>query len=534
MADTISSKRLSELGTFEISKYLLKMANNSLKETAILNAGQGDPNWINTKARLAFTSLVKFGVNESHRTISEGSLAGFIEKAGISERFKKFLLENENIENSFLIEALNYVKSYLSMNEDDVVAEWINGVIGNNYPTPSRVLIHTEKILSTYLESVLFPNTNLSTTTEVFPTEGGTAAIVYIFNTLRENKLISIGDKIAINTPIFPPYLEIPFLNDYEMIEVDFQSTEENKWQIDPKEIEKLSDTDVKAIFLVNPSNPGAKAFDKEGLKALEKLVEKKPDLMIITDDVYGTFVDSFESVYSVLPYNTLLVYSFSKLFGAAGWRLGTIAANQKNIFDEKISQLAPAIKVQVTQRYTSDSSHPEKMKFIDRLVADSRSVGLYHTAGLSTPQQMMEVLFSLTHLINKNKRDNYFIEAKKIISSRYSNLHGSLSMNQDNSPFNSKYYSLINIFEVAEHAYDIKFRNYLEDHYETIDFLVDLAKKKGIVLAYGPGFHAPRGYLRVSEANLPTEDYQKVGQKILSLLEDYHEVFLSKNSLTD
>lgn len=528
MTETITSKHLSELGTFEISKYLLKEANNTMKGNGVLNAGQGDPNWINTKARLAFGTLVEFGVNESRRTISEGDLAGFIEKEGISERFEEFLKVNETIEHSFLSDALEYTHTNLSLDKDEVVAEWINGVIGNNYPTPSRVLTYTEKILATYLENTLFPNTNLSNTTDVFPTEGGTAAIVYIFNTLRENKLIFPGDKIAINTPIFPPYLEIPLLNDYEMIEVDFQSTEENKWQIDSKEIEKLADTDVKAIFLVNPSNPGSKAFDKEVLNALEKLIEKRPDLMIITDDVYGTFVDSFESVYGVLPYNTLLVYSFSKLFGAAGWRLGTIAVNQENIFDKKISELAPELKAEVDHRYESDSSNPDKMKFIDRLVADSRSVGLYHTAGLSTPQQMMEVLFSLTHLVNKNKEDNYINEAKKIVSDRYTNLHDSLSMNKDNSPLNSKYYSLINILEVAENVYDTEFRNYLESHYETIDFLVDLAKNKGVVLAYGPGFHAPSGYLRVSEANLPTEDYEKIGQNILSLLGDYHELFLA------
>ncbi len=35
---------------------------------------------------------------------------------------------------------------------------------------------------------------------------GGTAAICYIFNSLKENGLIKAGDKIAINTPIFTPY----------------------------------------------------------------------------------------------------------------------------------------------------------------------------------------------------------------------------------------------------------------------------------------------------------------------------------------
>jgi len=45
---------------------------------------------INTKARLAFGTLVEFGVKESYHTISKGNLAGFIGKEGISEGSKNF------------------------------------------------------------------------------------------------------------------------------------------------------------------------------------------------------------------------------------------------------------------------------------------------------------------------------------------------------------------------------------------------------------------------------------------------------------
>jgi hypothetical protein len=41
------------------------------------------------------------------------------------------------------------------------------------------------------------------------------------------------------------------------------------------------------------------------------------------TDDVYGTFADDFISLFAKCPRNTLCVYSFAKLFGATGWRLG-------------------------------------------------------------------------------------------------------------------------------------------------------------------------------------------------------------------
>ena len=56
----------------------------------------------------------------------------------------------------------------------------------------------------------------------------------------------------------------------------------------------------------------------------LVKLVKtKRPDLLILTDDVYGTFVPGFRSLMADLPRNTIGVYSYSKYFGCTGWRLG-------------------------------------------------------------------------------------------------------------------------------------------------------------------------------------------------------------------
>ncbi|WP_306449848.1 aminotransferase class I/II-fold pyridoxal phosphate-dependent enzyme [Corallococcus interemptor] len=75
---------------------------------------------------------------------------------------------------------------------------------------------------------------------------------------------------------------------------------------------------------MVNPSNPGAVAMRKESVHKLVELVRKRlPDLLIITDDVYATFVNGFRSLAADLPRNALLVYSYSKHFGCTGWRRG-------------------------------------------------------------------------------------------------------------------------------------------------------------------------------------------------------------------
>jgi aspartate 4-decarboxylase len=94
-------------------------------------------------------------------------------------------------------------------------------------------------------------------------------------------------------------------------------------------------------------------------------------------------------------PKNTLLVYSYSKYFGATGWRLGVIATHKSNLFDEQLANLPKNIQKDLNKRYSSITTEPEKLPFIDRVVADSRTVALNHTAGLSTPQQVQMVLFS-------------------------------------------------------------------------------------------------------------------------------------------
>src|SRR5205814_6763314 len=162
----------------------------------------------------------------------------------------------------------------------------------------------------------------------------------------------------------------------------------------------------VKAFFLVNPGNPTGVALSKEVIGKIANLVKtKRPDLMILTDDVYGTFVHDFRSLLGELPYNTIGVYSYSKYVGCTGWRLGVIAIHEENIFDQKITKLPDAELKALDKRYGALTLDPRKIKFIDRIVADSRDVALNHTAGLSLPQQIMMSLFSLAEMTDGAKR---------------------------------------------------------------------------------------------------------------------------------
>lgn len=515
-----------ELGAFDITAHQRELAKENEAGYTPLDAGRGNPNWINTLARYAFTRFSDFAVRECELDRSEGDMAGHARQEGIGGRFDE-AMDPQDKTDAFLSEAVEYCVKTLGLKKDELLKELADAVIGDYYPSPSRCLPGIETILNAYLQSVLYRGADLAKETQIFPTEGGSAAMVYIFDALSHNRLLKAGDKIAIATPIFTPYLQIPSVKDYGLVSVDVASSAEDGWDIEEEELSKLEDPSIKAFFLVNPSNPASHALSDRTLEQLKKVVEKNPDLIILTDDVYGTFVKDFRTVYSVLPYNTILVYSFSKLYGVTGWRVGLIAMNRNNVCDRLLHQLPETDREYLQDEYSIVATNVDSMLFLDRVVADSRSIGLYHTSGLSTPSQVFMALLALTHLVNEED-DPYIKLANETVRTRYLALTKALGLPADDSDLNAEYYTLIDILALAKNRYGEEFARWLQESRTEIVFLDELAAKKGVVLMYGPGFSAPEGTVRISLANLNTEDYVEIARRLFELLDDYNREFQS------
>ncbi len=526
MTQEAANQLKKEIGAFEITAEQRELAKTNIAGYPVIDAGRGNPNWINTKARYAFIRLMDFALKECQLDMNKNDMAGHGNKNGIGERFAKSMTPADKTD-AFLIKAVDYCVKNLKMDKDELLFELSNGIIGDYYPSPSRCLKNTEVILNNYLQSVLYNGKKLADQTDVLPTEGGSAAMCYIFHTLSHNKLLNPGDKIAIATPIFTPYLQIPDVNNYGLISIDVTSQAENNWSISERELKKLESPEIKAFFLVNPSNPASHALSEDSLKKLEAVVKKNPNLIILTDDVYGTFVNSFETVYARIPYNTILVYSFSKLYGATGWRIGLIATNKKNVLDDLLAKLPKKEKDLLSKEYSIVTSDPESMKFIDRVAADSRSIGLYHTSGLSTPSQIFMDLIALTNL-TEGEKDPYIEQSNALVRERYLALMEGLRLKADSTDENARYYTLVDINSLIKQNYDEDFAKWKIANKNDIQFLNDLAQKKGVVLMYGPGFEALPGTVRISLANKNKEDYIELARRLYELLDEYHKEYLA------
>lgn len=521
--------KFTKLSNFEVSAIFLEYAAKNIRNNRVINAGRGNPNWINTTARLANQKLVNFGVEESKRTFErdDGAMAGFIEGEGVADRFLATLSDTDSTD-QFLRSAFDYCVDKLGFDKDAFVKELLDGVIGNNYPVPSRALKYTEQILNAYLQKNLYKGVDLAGETDVFPTEGGTAAMVYLFQELKQSHILNPGDTIAINSPIFTPYLQIPELAEYNLKIVKLAADEDDNWQMTDEQMDTLKDPSIKGFFDVNPTNPSARAYSPHTLDKFKEVVEANPNLVVISDDVYGTFADDYQSIYAAIPHNTLLVYSFSKLYGATGQRLGLIAANKNNVCDRIIKEVTnndKSIKDAMEERYSMVVPEPNEMKFIDRTVADSRAIGLYHTSGLSTPQQIMMDLFALNSLITDDV-DDYLLTSKKVVNYRYHALWDEIGVNVDNSHANTKYYTLVDIYDLVEKVHGEEFGKYFRSQYSYLSFPYRLAKEFGAVVMDASGFGARKGYVRISLANLTSDDYRDLAKCIKSLIDEYYMEF--------
>jgi aspartate 4-decarboxylase len=523
MSDPVELAGLQQLSPFQLKDELIRSARDFSRSKAathgFLDAGRGNPNWVATTPREAFFTLGRFALSESKRVWDEAGLGGMPHADGIADRLRKYLgRAGEGSGAELLRRALDYAVGTLGFDADRFVHELADSIIGDTYPFPDRMLVHTEQVVWRFLAKTMCNDRPPPGAFDLFAVEGGTAAMCYVFKSLVSNRLLQRGDTVALGTPIFTPYVELPHLDDFgfQTVEIAQSGTREgfHTWQYLDEELEKLADPRVKAFFLVNPSNPASFGMAEETQARLIELVRtRRPDLLILTDDVYGTFVEGFRSLAADLPANTILVYSYSKHFGCTGWRLGVVALHEDNIIDRRIAALPDAEREALRRRYESLTTDPDSIKFIDRMVADSRDVALNHTAGLSPPQQVQMALFSLFALLDEN--DSYQTRCRAIIHERLERLARGLGIAVPVDPLRVGYYVDLDLAVWGRKTFGEEFVRYVDQHRSPVEVVLGLARRHGTVLLNGSGFNGPPWSVRISLANLDADDYEAIGRDL-------------------
>lgn len=97
---------------------------------------------------------------------------------------------------------------------------------------------------------------------------------------------------------------------------------EECGYKLTPKLVREHMDENTKLISLIDPLNPLGSCYTKKEMEEFAKIATEN-DIYLLHDITYRDFARDHHLAANYAPEHTITIYSFSKIFGMAGLRIG-------------------------------------------------------------------------------------------------------------------------------------------------------------------------------------------------------------------
>jgi methionine aminotransferase len=214
--------------------------------------------------------------------------------------------------------------------------------------------------------------------TEILVTAGATQAI---FATIQA--LVDTDDEVIILDPSYDCYEAPVLLCKAKPVRIALNDDYTPNWQ----RIEKACSSRTKMIIINNPHNPTGKILTKTDFEALDELLLKFPNIILLSDEVYEymTFEEKHISAHTrtQLLNRCVMVSSFGKTFHVTGWKVGYLLprtfmkkkkVHQFLVFSvNSISQVAISEYLDLVSVQEISSMYQEKRDYFRHLLKNSR-----------------------------------------------------------------------------------------------------------------------------------------------------------------
>jgi methionine aminotransferase len=221
---------------------------------------------------------------------------------------------------------------------------------------------------------------SLNVESELLVTAGATQAIYTAIQAF-----VSLGDEVIILDPSYDCYEPAIILAGGTPIHVNLTE----KFRPDFNAIERAISSKTKLFIFNNPHNPSGTVWTKEEMSDLTNLMQKYPQLILLSDEVYEyiTFEQKHISVNTIpeLRERAIITSSFGKTFHITGWKIGYIVAPEALMKEIKkvhqflvfsvnsIAQVTLANYLKEVNISTLGSFYQQKRDFFKAKLQDSR-----------------------------------------------------------------------------------------------------------------------------------------------------------------
>jgi len=141
--------------------------------------------------------------------------------------------------------------------------------------------------------------------------------------------LLDPGDEVLLPAPYWVSYSAIATLAEAKSTIIP--SSIDTDFKITPEQLEAAITPKTKLVMFNSPNNPSGTIYTEQEYRALGKVLEKYPDIFILSDEIYehinyGTPHFSIAAIPELYD-RTITVNGVAKAFAMTGWRIGYIGA---------------------------------------------------------------------------------------------------------------------------------------------------------------------------------------------------------------
>lgn len=151
------------------------------------------------------------------------------------------------------------------------------------------------------------------------------------------------GDRVLIQTPVYPPFLAAPESAGRQCVHNELILRADGKYEIDFDDFEEKAASGVKMFILCNPHNPVGRVFSRDELTKMAEICLKY-QVIICSDEIHGDLIFPgyhhipIASLSQEIADCTVTYFAPSKTFNVAGFSTSVYVAGNPEM-RKKLSQ---------------------------------------------------------------------------------------------------------------------------------------------------------------------------------------------------
>lgn len=183
------------------------------------------------------------------------------------------------------------------------------------------------------------------------------------------------GDKVIIQTPVYPPFFHVAQKNGRQLLKNPLQR-EGQQYRMDLEHLQKNIDQRTRMLILCSPHNPVGRVWQEEELKGLAEICLEHNILMVV-DEIWSDFIypghrhRPLAALDEEIARNTITCISPSKTFNLAGLASSAVIIPHPVLRQEfqKMQENTGAMKGNIFGAVAMEAAYKEGDVWVDQLI---------------------------------------------------------------------------------------------------------------------------------------------------------------------